>query len=158
MKVLVIGASGTGKTKFAKSLGRKHKLKVFDDLPAKFIKKTELALGPISDYRTDFIFVSDILMTEYKNKDIDYVITSGPLYAYAHLLAQAKLINKDEKLMEYIWLLVTMSRIALDSLWYDEVYYLRYKGDENTFEYAVDESIQNAIKEFNLSKKVTLVE
>jgi cytidylate kinase len=158
MKILVLGAPGVGKTKFAKSLGRKRKLKVFDGLPEKFIKKTDLALGEISDYRVDFIFVGDILSTEYKNQDIDYVITAGPLYAYCHFLYKTSLTEDDAKVYEYLWIMMTMSRIALDSLWYDEIYYIPYKGEEDTFEYLLDKMIKNAIKEFSLEEKVTTVE
>ena len=159
MKILVLGAPGAGKTKFAKSMGRKRKIKVLDSLPQKFIDKTGLALGGFSDYRADFIFTSEVLTLEYKNEDNDYIITAGPLYAYAHFLTKATVNNKDDKVLEFLWIMMTMSRSALDSLWYDEIYYLPLKDAEpDSFEFIIDASIANAIKEFRLKEKVTVVE
>lgn len=158
MKTLVIGAPKTGKTRFANKLAKENKAKVFDKLPQKFIKKTDLALGEICDYRADFMFVSYILELEYKNTDQDYIITAGPLYSYAHFLYKANFSDPNEKILEYIWIMMTMSKIALDSLWYDEIYYLPYKNEDDTFSFHMDQAIKKTIKEFFLEKRITTVE
>lgn len=158
MKILVIGAPKTGKTRFANKLARENNIKLFDRLPQKFIKKTDLALGEICDYRADFIFVSDILQLEYKNKEQDYIITAGPLYSYCHFLYKANFTDPSEKTFEYLWIMMTMSKIALDSLWYDDIYYIPYKKEDDTFSFYIDQAIKKTIKEFALERKIKTIE
>ncbi len=158
MKVLVLGAPNSGKTRFANKIAKEKNLKVFDGPDKKFVKKTDLALGEINDYRTDFMFISEILMLENKHKDENYVITAGPFYSYCHFACKAALIQDDQKKFDILWLMMTMSRIALDSLWYDEIYYLPYKKDDETFSSYIDSSIRNSIRELYLEKKVITIE
>ena len=159
MRALVIGAPKSGKTRFANKFGKERNVKVFDGLDKKFIKKTELALGELSDYRTDFMFVSDILALEYKNRKEDYIITAGPLYSYLHFLFKAGFNENDKALLENMGPLMMMASIALDSLWYDEIYYLPYKKDEeDTFSFYIDKGIKDTIKEFKLEEKITTIE
>ena len=158
MKILLLGAPGSGKTKFAKKLAQEKKLKIFDKLPQSYIKRTGLALGEISDYRSDFMFVSEILLKEYKNQDTDYVITAGPLYSYAHFAYKANFIDTEQKKFDILWMMMAMSKIALDSLWYDEIYYLPYKKEEESFSFYMDINIQNMMRELYIKEKVTTVE
>ena len=158
MKILVIGAPKSGKTRFANKIGKEKNLKIFDGLDKKFVKKTDLALGELNDYRTDFMFISDILMLENKHQDDDYVITAGPFYSYCHFACKAGLLDNDEKKMDLLWVMLAMSRIALDSLWYDEIYYLPYKKEEETFSSYMDLSIRNTIRELYLKEKVKTIE
>jgi GTPase SAR1 family protein len=159
MKILIIGAPGSGKSKLARSLARKHKLKNFDNLPEKFIKKTDLALGEVSDYRSDIIFTSSILEMEYKHRDNDYVITAGPFHTYCHFLTKVSFLDKDDpKILEFLWIILTVGRMTLDSLWYDEIYYIPYKKEEDSFSFYFDESIKKTIKEFNIGEKVITLE
>lgn len=158
MKILVLGAPGSGKTKFAKKIAKEHNLKVFDKLPENYIKRTGLALGEISDYRSDFMFISDILLKEFKNQDENYVITAGPLYSYAHFAYKSNFIKSDQKKFDILWMMMAMSKIAIDSLWYDEIYYLPYKKEEESFSFYMDISIKNTIRELYIKDKVTTVE
>lgn len=158
MKILLLGAPGSGKSKFAKKIAKEKDLKVFDKLPENYIKRTGLALGEISDYRSDFMFVSDILLKEFKNQEENYVITAGPLYAYAHFAYKSNFINNDQKKFDILWMMMAMSKIAIDSLWYDEIYYLPYKKEEESFSFYMDINIKNMIRELYIKDKVTTVE
>jgi len=154
----MLGAPGSGKSKMAKKISQERNLKILDRLPQKFVKKTDLALGQFSDYRTDFIFAGDVLLKEYKYEKEDYIITAGPLYTYCHFAYKATLIEDTEKKFDILWHMMAMGRIALDSLWYDKIYYLPYKKEEDTFSFYMDRCIKNAIKEFYLKEKIITID
>lgn len=158
MKILVIGAPKSGKTKFINSQIKENPtLKNLDNLPKKYVKRTGLALGRISDYRTDIMFVSHTLEQQYKNKDNDYIISSGPLYAYAHFIVKAKLAASDEKAAALIWPAALLNRMVLDSFWYDNAYYLPYNGN-NSDSILIDEAIRQSIKDLGLKDRIKTID
>lgn len=158
MKILLLGAPGSGKSKFAKKIAKEKKLKILDRLPEKYIKRTDLPLGELSDYRTDFMFISDLLLKEHKLQEEDYVITAGPLYSYCHFAYRSNFIKNEQTKFDLLWIMLAMSRIGLDSLWYDEIYYLPYKKEEENFSYYMDINIKNMMKELYIKDKVITVE
>jgi len=159
MKIFVIGTPKSGKTRFVnKIIKEKSELDFvnLDNLPKKYIKKTGLALGRISDYRVDIMFSSHVLEQEYRNKDKNYIVSSGPLYSYSHFVAKAKFMS-EEKAMEALWPAALLGRIVRDSFWYDKAYYLPYKGkDEYTI--LLDKAIRQSILDLKISKEIEKVE
>lgn len=150
MKVCVIGASKSGKTKFAKKIATDKSLQLVDNLPQKYIKKTGLALGHLSDYRVDMMFVGNILENEYKYKEEGYVITSSPLYTLAHFVFKANFVGNDEdKMMRLLWPSALLNQIINDSLWYDEIYYLPYQGKDE-----INQQIDKAIRQVFFDQKI----
>lgn len=158
MKVCVIGAPKSGKTKFAKKIATEKELHLIDNLPQKYIKKTGLALGHISDYRVDTMFVGNILENEYKYKEQGYVITSSPLYTLAHFVFKASFVGDDEeRLMRLLWPSALLNQIINDSLWYDEIYYLPYKGKDELSE-QLDKAIRQVFFDQKINDRIIRVE
>lgn len=150
MKVCIIGAPKSGKTKFAKQKADEINVKLIDNLPQKYIKKTGLALGHNSDYRVDMMFMSNILENEYKHKDDGYVITSSALYTLAHFVFKANFVgNDEEKMMRLLWPSALLNQVINDSLWYDEIYYLPYKGKEE-----INQEMDKAIRQVFFDQKI----
>jgi hypothetical protein len=157
MKVCVIGAPKSGKTKFAKKLASEKQIHLIDNLPQKYIKKTGLALGHISDYRVDIMFMSNILENEYKYKDQGYVITSSPLYTLAHFVFKANFINDEEKMVRILWPSALVNQVINDSLWYDEIYYLPYKGKDE-INAQIDKSIRQVFFDQKINDRIIRIE
>lgn len=157
MKILVIGTPKSGKTRFInKKIKEYPNLLNLDNLPKKYIKKTGLALGRLSDYRVDIMFTCHVLELENKHKDDDYIISSGPLYTYSHFVAKAN-YSSEEKAIQALWPAMFLSNVITDSFWYDEIYYLPYRG-EDEYNQILDKAIQQSIKNLGLQKRVTTVE
>lgn len=159
MRILILGSPKSGKTKFAKSLSEKNKIKLLDNLPKKYITKTGLALGKVSDYRVDIMFACHVLELENKHKEEGYVLTSGPIYTLAHFVMKANYIETDDEqsMNRLLWPSVLLSQIAQDSLWYDEIYYLPYEG-EDEYNQALDKSLRQVMVDRNILDKVIRVE
>jgi hypothetical protein len=158
MKVCVIGAPKSGKTKFAKTLAKDKNLNLLDNLPQKYIKKTGLALGHISDYRVDMMFMGNILENEYKYKDEGYVITSSSLYTLAHFVFKANFVgDDDERMVRLLWPSALLNQVINDSLWYDEIYYLPYKGKDE-INAAIDKAIRQVFFDQKINDRIIRVE
>lgn len=159
MRICVIGAPKSGKTKFAKKIANEKNVKVIDGLPQKYVKKTGLALGHLSDYRVDVMFVGNILENEYKHKDEGYVITSSPLYTLAHFVFKANFIedSEEEKLMRLLWPSALLNQIINDSLWYDEIYYLPYKGKDEMSQ-QIDKAVRQVFFDQKINDRIIRVE
>jgi hypothetical protein len=157
MKILVLGAPRSGKTKFGKKKAEEHSIKLLDNLPKKYITKTGLALGRISDYRVDVMFAGHILEQENKYKDQGYVITSSLMYTLAHFAMKVNYINDEKDIDRYLWPGVLLAKIVEDSLWYDEIYYLPYKG-EDEYSKALDKSLRQVMSDRNILDRVIRVE
>lgn len=159
MKTLIIGAPGSGKSKFGRKKAKEQGVKFLDKLPEKYIKKTGLALGRISDYRVDVMFACHCLELENSLRDADgFVITAGPLYTYFHFVNKVRALEGEKQdATLYMFPGLFMGELVRKSLWYDEIYYLPYKGKD---EYSIffDESIQKAIKDLGIKDKVTTIE
>lgn len=158
MKICIIGAPKSGKTKFAKQKASESKIKLIDGLPNKFIKKTGLALGHLSDYRVDIMFMSNVLENEYKHKEDGYVITSSPLYTLAHFVFKANFVGKDEeKMIRLLWPSALLNQVINDSLWYDEIYYLPYKGKDE-INIHLDKAIRQVFFDQKINDRIIRVE
>lgn len=159
MRILVIGAPKSGKTKFAKAKAEERGIKLLDNLPKKYITKTGLALGRISDYRVDVMFAAHTMELENKHKEDGYVITSGPLYTLSHFAMKANYVDTEDQdtLNRILWTSVFLSQVVQDSLWYDEMYYLPYEGNDE-YSRALDKSIRQIMVDRDILSKVTRVE
>lgn len=159
MRICVIGAPKSGKTKFAKAKAQELQIKLLDNLPKKYITKTGLALGRVSDYRVDVMFSSHILELENKYKEDGYVITASPIYTLAHFALKANYIDNDDQegVNRVLWSSIFLAQVVQDSLWYDETYYLPYKGKDE-YNQALDKSIRQVMADRNILDKVIRVE
>jgi hypothetical protein len=157
VKYLVIGSPGSGKTKFANKKAKQEDLKVIDNLAKKYQEKNDLSLGRLSDYRVDVMFACHVLEVENKNKNSDFIITCGPLYTLCHLACKVKFMNDNDKIDKIFWVGNFLNRLVLDSLWYDEIYYLPYKGNDE-YNIIFDESIRSTFKDIKIEKRITTVE
>jgi hypothetical protein len=157
MKILLLGTPKSGKTRLGNKLAKEHNIKFLDKLPEKYIQKTGLALGRISDYRVDIMFSCHTMELENKHKEEGYIIACGPLYTYCHFVCKTKLLENEEKIESFFWPAALLSRIIEDSLWYDEIHYLKYKGDDEYFQF-FDESIYQAIGDLKIRDRIKTVE
>jgi hypothetical protein len=158
MKILLIGAPGSGKSKFGRKKAKEHSVKFLDKLPEKYIKKTGLALGQISDYRVDVMFACNCIELENSMGDNGFVITAGPIYTYFHFVNKVRLLESEKQdATIYMFPGLFMGDVVRDSLWYDEIYYLPYKGKD---EYSIffDDSIRRAIKDLRIKDRVIEVD
>jgi hypothetical protein len=157
MKYLVIGSPGSGKTKFANKKAKQENLKVIDNLAKKYQQKNNLALGRLSDYRVDVMFACHTMEIENRYKDQDFIITCGPLYTLSHLICKVKFLDDENKIDTLFWAGNFLNRVIMDSLWYDEIYYLPYKGKDE-YNIVFDQSIQDAFSDLKIEKRITRFE
>lgn len=157
MKILLLGTPKSGKTRFGNKLAKERNINFIDKLPEKYIKKTDLALGRVSDYRVDMMFTCHVMEIENKHKDEDYIIAAGPLYTYCHFVCKTKLVENEERMESFFWPAALLTRFIQDSFWYDEVYYLPYKGEDEYLQF-FDGAISQAIKDLKISDRIKTVE
>lgn len=160
-KILVLGVEGSGKTTFARKLAKENGYRLIDDLPRKFIKRTDLAIGFVSDYRADLMFMFDSLEKEYKYHSENYIITTSPIMTYTFFVYKTILSSKDnydtERMLHYLPAGALAAKVAVDSFWYDQAFRLPYKGKDERLGF-LDECLNKALRELGLIEKVEVIE
>lgn len=159
MRIAILGAPGSGKSKLARALATEHDLTLVDNYVQRLQKKTGLALGPWSSYSEHLMVAGHRLAEEYKvgfDKRIT-VSTIVDTLVYAAVKADV-VMNQSQQAARDTYLgaqsamqgLTLMYRETWD---YDVAFWLPYTEEEakersGTWEAALNSAYDSAFDAF----------
>lgn len=129
MKIAILGAPGSGKTKFANRLAKSLrtdeglKIRVIDNYAQRIQKSSGLALGPWASYSENFMVAGERMQLESAQK-ADYQITCGTIIdtiVYAMVKSDVIFHNDSDQERRYVYAHAQGAVNGL-SVWYTETW------------------------------------
>jgi GTPase SAR1 family protein len=165
IKVALVGAPKSGKTRLANKLKKSDGFEVVDNIPQKFSKATDLVVEPGVDYRIDLALLG-LRYLEYNkaaHKDKSFVMTTTYLdslaysgYAFERMDYERIVSSPDpvESLLDidtnpHYFCTVIESKIIADSWLFDKTIYLPYAGKNEVYQ-KVDSYLQSMLERYGL--------
>lgn len=155
MKIAIVGAPGTGKTKKARELAKETGYSVIDNIPQNFSRRTKLAIGFPSDYRVDMILAGERLEKILDNWNNDIIMTSSILDSLAYARVRQVLLDDTEtdefELQKGLDMLGIFYHATMNSFGYDKVYLMEYKKKDEMnllIQGALEETLEHLGVEF----------
>lgn len=155
MRIGLVGAPGSGKTKFANALTKEldeYDLSIIDRYVPKFSKRYDFAVGHFASFIPNLSIALDRLGLE--NAAQDNFITCGTIFeTMSYLLLHANEANKRsaDGRLEVARASATMGAMGMlvtDGTFYDYLFYLPYKTERNDWDGALDKLIPQLVEEF----------
>lgn len=166
MRIGILGAPGSGKSKLARTLAKEFDLTAVDNYVQRLQKKTDLALGPWSSYSELFMVAGQRLAEEEKVKtDRVTVGTMVDTLVYAAVRSDVTM-HRDGSDRQAVYLAAQAAMQGLSLMFtetwdYDICFHLPYTDEQKrkkqgTWEAAVDGAYLTVIESFQVPYAYTI--
>jgi hypothetical protein len=160
MKIGIIGAPGSGKSKFAKDLGKAYDLAIVDNYVQHLKDNTNLELGYWASYSENFMIAGVRMAIEHRYKN---AITAGTILdtilycAIKHdiISYQNETVRQAAQISEYAKVNSAMNGMGMmytESWLYDLAFYLPLEEQavsKDSLNIVIDNEIPNLLEVFN---------
>lgn len=153
MKIALIGAPKTGKTKLGKQIAKDENLTLIDNLPQNLSRRTGIAVGFPSDYRIEIMLAAKRLEEMLVNWENDVLMTTTILDSLAY--GRIRQITQEETEVDdfekaKIYNMVELwYHGMLNTFNFDKVIFLPYKGKNETTKF-ISGALEDTIKHFEV--------
>lgn len=153
MKIALIGAPKTGKTKLGKQIAKDEGLTLIDNIPQNLSRRTGIAVGFPSDYRVEIMLAGKRLEEMLVNWDNDILMTSTILdslaYGRIRQISQEETESDDFEKAKIYNMVELWYHGVMNTFGFDKVIFLRYEGkdDRNKF---ISGALEDTIKHFEV--------